>query len=168
MLGIAVAWWLNPLSLGSLGYVLSNVRAWRFWTIMGLFVWATVNLMVSLSIVSRPARINIINGLLLVGYILLGLLFLYIQLRVFIWAASGKPFRFFFGNHGLGGIQRSDLLGDHQPRSIEYHSRHDGIRAAYTLRHLLRRNPVRGNLLVHGPIARGSHPSGRPEAGYLR
>src|SRR5687767_1875299 len=35
-LGIAIAWWLNPLSLGALGYVLSNVRAWRLWTIMGL------------------------------------------------------------------------------------------------------------------------------------
>src|SRR5690242_14789836 len=38
-LGIAIAWWLNPLSLGALGYVVSNVRAWRFWTIAGLFVW---------------------------------------------------------------------------------------------------------------------------------
>src|ERR1044071_2294450 len=28
-LGIAIAWWLNPLSLGALGYVLSNIRAWR-------------------------------------------------------------------------------------------------------------------------------------------
>src|SRR5574341_1713967 len=29
--GIAIAWWLNPLSLGALGYVLSNIRAWRLW-----------------------------------------------------------------------------------------------------------------------------------------
>jgi cell division protease FtsH len=96
-LGIAIAWWFNPLSLGGLGYVLSNIRAWRMWTVIGLLVWATVNLLVSLAIVSTNARIMIINGLIVIGYILLALLFLYIQLRVFIWAASGKPFRFFFG-----------------------------------------------------------------------
>jgi cell division protease FtsH len=96
-LGIAIAWWLNPLSLGALGYVLSNVRAWRLWTIIGLLVWAVVNLLVSMAIVSTNARIMIVNGLIIVGYVLLALLFLYIQLRVFIWAASGKPFRFFFG-----------------------------------------------------------------------
>src|SRR3970282_497164 len=45
--GVAIAWWFNPLSLGGLGYVLSNIRAWRFWTLMGLFVWAGVNLLVS-------------------------------------------------------------------------------------------------------------------------
>ena len=96
-LGIAVAWWLNPLSLGALGYVLSNVRAWRLWTGIGLLIWAVVNSLVSAAIVSTNARIMIINGLIIVGYILLALLFLYIQLRVFIWAASGKPTRFFFG-----------------------------------------------------------------------
>ncbi|HKG54705.1 MAG TPA: AAA family ATPase, partial [Anaerolineales bacterium] len=95
--GIAIAWWLNPLSLGALGYILSNVRAWRLWTIFGLFLWVAVNLLVSMAIVSTNARIMIINGLIVVGYILLALLFLYIQLRVFIWAASGKPVRFFFG-----------------------------------------------------------------------
>lgn len=103
-LGIAVAWWLNPLSLGALGYVLSNIRAWRFWTILGLLIWATVNVLVSLSIVSTPARITIVNGLVLLGYVLLGLIFLYIQLRVFIWAASGKPFRFFFGILGWAAL----------------------------------------------------------------
>jgi cell division protease FtsH len=96
-LGIAIAWWLNPLSLGALGYVFSNVRAWRLWTIIGLIVWATVNILVSLAIVSTNARIMIINGLIVVGYIILALFILYIQLRVFIWAASGKPARFFFG-----------------------------------------------------------------------
>src|SRR5215212_6587569 len=95
--GIAIAWWLNPLSLGALGYILSNVRAWRLWTIFGLFLWVAVSLLVSMAIVSTNARIMIINGLIVVGYILLALLFLYIQLRVFIWAASGKPVRFFFG-----------------------------------------------------------------------
>src|SRR5215208_1043095 len=95
--GIAIAWWLNPLSLGALGYVLSNIRAWRLWTVVGLVVWAAVNLLVSMSIVSTNARIMVINGLIVVGYILLGLLFLYIQLRVFMWAAGGKPARFFFG-----------------------------------------------------------------------
>src|ERR1041385_2794185 len=96
-LGIAIAWWLNPLSMGGLGYVLSNIRAWRLWTVLGLIVWATVNTLVSLAIVSTNARIMILNGLIVVGYILAALLFLYIQLRVFIWAASGKPVRFFFG-----------------------------------------------------------------------
>src|SRR5688572_1742181 len=75
--GIAIAWWLNPLSLGALGYVLSNVRAWRFKTVLGLLLWATVNFLVSAAIVSTPARIIIINGLVILGYILLGLLFLY-------------------------------------------------------------------------------------------
>src|SRR6185369_9057604 len=98
--GIAIAWWLNPLSLGALGYVLSNVRAWRLWTVLGLVLWAGINLMVSMSIVSTNARIMVINGLIVLGYILGGLLFLYIQLRVFIWAASGKPLRFFFGTLG--------------------------------------------------------------------
>src|SRR5688572_6850991 len=95
--GIAIAWWLNPLSLGALGYVLSNLRSWRYWTFLGLLIWAAVNFLVSAAIVSTPARISIINGLVILGYILLALLFLYIQLRVFIWAASGKPLRFFFG-----------------------------------------------------------------------
>jgi cell division protease FtsH len=102
--GIAIAWWFNPFSLGGLGYVLSNIRAWRFWTILGLVVWAGVNLLVSSAIVSTVARIMIINGLILLGYILLGLLFLYIQLRVFIWAAAGKPARFFFGILGWAAL----------------------------------------------------------------
>ena len=97
MYGIAIAWWLNPLSLGALGYIFSNLRAWRFWTIPALLIWAGVNYLVSASIVSETARIMTINGLIITGYVLLGLLFLYIQLRVFIWAAAGKPARFFFG-----------------------------------------------------------------------
>lgn len=96
-LGIAIAWWLNPLSLGALGYVLSNIRVWRFWTVAGLILWAVINLLVSMSIVSTNARIMVFNGLIILGYVLLALLFLYIQLRVFLWAASGKPIRFFFG-----------------------------------------------------------------------
>jgi cell division protease FtsH len=96
-LGIAIAWWFNPLSLGALGYVLSNIRAWRLWTAIGLVIWAFVNALVSMAIISTNARIIIINGLIVLGYVLLALLFLYIQLRVFIWAASGKPLRFFFG-----------------------------------------------------------------------
>src|SRR6266545_4306282 len=103
-LGIAVAWWLNPLSLGGLGYVLSNIRNWRLWTILGLFVWATVNILVSLAFVSDSARTTIVSGLIVVFYILLALLFLYIQLRVFIWAAGGKPARFFFGIIGWGAL----------------------------------------------------------------
>jgi cell division protease FtsH len=96
-LGIAIAWWFNPLSLGALGYVLSNIRVWRLWTAIGLVIWAVVNALVSMAIVSTNARIMIINGLIVLGYVLLALLFIYIQLRVFIWAASGKPMRFFFG-----------------------------------------------------------------------
>ena len=96
-LGIAIAWWLNPLSLGALGYVLSNLRAWRWWTVLGVLVWVVINLLVSMAIVSTNARITIFNGLIILGYVLLALLFLYIQLRVFLWAASGKPFRFFLG-----------------------------------------------------------------------
>jgi cell division protease FtsH len=99
-LGIAIAWWFNPLSLGALGYVLSNVRAWRWRTVIGLLVWAVVNTLVSMAIVSTNARIMIFNGLIIVFYILLALFFLYIQLRVFLWAASGKPTRFFFGIMG--------------------------------------------------------------------
>ena len=102
--GIAIAWWLNPLSLGALGYVLSNLRSWRYWTFLGLLIWAAVNFLVSAAIVSTPARISIINGLVILTYILLGLLFLYIQLRVFIWAASGKPLRFFFGILGWAAL----------------------------------------------------------------
>src|ERR1700752_926627 len=98
--GIAVAWWLNPISLGALGYIFCNVRAWRVWAILVFFVGAGVNFLVSSAIVSEAARILIINGLIITFYILLGLLFLYVQLRVFIWAAAGKPGRFFFGTLG--------------------------------------------------------------------
>ena len=96
-LGIAIAWWFNPLSLGALGYVLSNIRAWRLWTVMGLIIWTVINTLVTAAIISTNARIMIINGLIILGYVLLALFFLYIQLRVFLWAASGKPARFFFG-----------------------------------------------------------------------
>ncbi|HAV77742.1 MAG TPA: hypothetical protein DCX53_10375, partial [Anaerolineae bacterium] len=60
-------------------------------------IWGGINFLVSAAIISDVARIMIINGLIIIGYILLGLLFLYVQLRVFIWAAAGKPTRFFFG-----------------------------------------------------------------------
>jgi cell division protease FtsH len=96
-LGIAIAWWFNPLSLGALGYVLSNVRAWRLWTAIGLVIWAVVNTLVSMAVVSADARIVIYNGLVILGYVLLALFFLYLHLRVFLWAASGKPAKFFFG-----------------------------------------------------------------------
>src|SRR5215208_7383745 len=95
--GIAIAWWLNPLSIGALGYIVSNIRVWRVGTLFALFLWVGINLLVSMAIVSEDARIMIFNGLIILGYVLLGLFFLYIQLRVFIWAASGKPVRFFFG-----------------------------------------------------------------------
>jgi len=103
-IGIALAWWLNPLSLGALGYLISNIRAWKFWIIAGAFVWFVVNSLVSLAIVSEPARGLIVTGLLYLSYALLALLFLYIQLRVFIWAASGKSAKFFFGIIGWAAI----------------------------------------------------------------
>ena len=103
-LGLAIAWWFNPLSLGALGYVLSNIRAWRLWTAIGLIVWAVVNTLVSMAIVSSSARIMIFNGLIVVGYILLALFFIYLHLRVFLWAASGKPTRFFFGLIGWAAL----------------------------------------------------------------
>ena len=102
--GIAVAWWLNPLSLGGLGYVLSNIRSWRWWSILAFIIWGGINFLVSAAIISDVARIMIINGLIIIGYILLGLLFLYVQLRVFIWAAAGKPTRFFFGILGWSAL----------------------------------------------------------------
>lgn len=103
-IGIAIAWWFNPLALGALGYIFSNVRAWRWWTILGLLIWALVNVLVSFSIASETARLQVVDGLIFFSYILLGLLFLYIQLRVFIWAAAGKPARFFFGIIGWAAL----------------------------------------------------------------
>ncbi len=103
-IGFAIAWWFNPLSLGALGYIFSNIRAWRFWTILALVLWGVVNLLVSFSIASESARSQVVSGLIIFGYILLGLLFLYVQLRVFIWAAAGKPARFFFGIIGWAAL----------------------------------------------------------------
>ena len=106
-MGFAVAWWLNPISLGGLGYIISNIRSWRWWTVLAMIVWIGVNLMVSFSIASETARAQVVNGLLILFYVLMGLLFLYVQLRVFLWAAAGKPGRFFFGLLGwatLNGI----------------------------------------------------------------
>ncbi|MFT3895668.1 MAG: AAA family ATPase [Anaerolineales bacterium] len=102
--GIAVAWWLNPLSLGALGYIFSNARAWRLWTLPALFLWVLVNAMVSFSIASETARGIVLYALLILFYVLLALLFLYVQLRVFIWAAAGKPARFFFGILGWAAL----------------------------------------------------------------
>lgn len=95
--GLAAAWWLNPLSLGGLFYVFSNIRVWSFWTLPALFVWVLINAMVSASVASDVARQWVLNALSIGGLVILGLLFLYIQLRVFIWAASGNASRFFFG-----------------------------------------------------------------------
>jgi cell division protease FtsH len=67
-------------------------------------VWAVLNLLVSMAIVSTSARIMIFNGLIVLGYVLLALFFLYIQLRVFLWAASGRPLRFFFGIIGWAAL----------------------------------------------------------------
>jgi cell division protease FtsH len=97
LVGIAIAWWFNPLALGALGYIFSNARAWRFWTILALVVWGVVNALVSLSIASVTARANVTAGLIIFFWVLFGLWILYIQLRVFLWAAGGKAGRFFFG-----------------------------------------------------------------------
>src|SRR5688572_12571433 len=45
--GIAVAWWVNPISVGALGYIFSHMRTWRFWTVLALLVWAGVNFLIS-------------------------------------------------------------------------------------------------------------------------
>lgn len=102
--GIAIAWWLNPLSLGALGYIFSNVRTWKFWTVLAFLVWGVVNALVSAAILNETARILIANGLIIIGWILFGLFLLYIQLRVFLWAAAGKPGRFFFGILGWAAL----------------------------------------------------------------
>jgi cell division protease FtsH len=104
ILGIAIAWWLNPLSLGALFYVLSNLRNWRFWTVLGLLIWGVVNALISFSIASEPIRAMVVAGLFILFYVLLGLFFLYIQLRVFLWAAGGNPARFFFGIMGWAAL----------------------------------------------------------------
>jgi cell division protease FtsH len=104
IIGIGLAWWLNPLSLGALGYLVSNIRTWRFRVLAGLLVWFVVNVLVSLAIISDPARGAITVGLIYLFYFILFLLFLYIQLRVFVWAASGKPARFFFGILAWGAL----------------------------------------------------------------
>src|SRR5215510_15493683 len=87
--GIAIAWWFNPLALGALGYIFSNVRLWRFWTVFAILVWAVVNALSSLSIASEPIRGRVVVGLVIFFYVLFGLWILYIQLRVFLWAAGG-------------------------------------------------------------------------------
>jgi len=95
VIGTALAWWLNPLSLGALGYIFSNARAWRFRTIAALFVWGFVNGLVSISIASETARGLVTSGLMILFFVVLGLFLLYIELSVFASAASGKPGRFF-------------------------------------------------------------------------
>jgi cell division protease FtsH len=102
--GMAIAWWFNPLSLGALGYIISNVRSWKFWSILAFLILGVVNLLVSAAIVDATARILIANGLILIGYILFALFILYIQLRVFLWASAGKPARFFFGLMGWAAL----------------------------------------------------------------
>ena len=158
--GLAVAWWLNPLSLGALGYLWGNRHIWRAWTALGLFIWFGVNVLVTLAFVSEDARIRIINGLLLLGYILLGLLFLYIQLRVFVWAASGKPRPLLFRDHGLGRAERADLLGVCQPGGDE-HPPYGTQSCLPGHLHLVHGDhPVCGHLLVHGTHAGGGYPPG--------
>jgi len=103
-LGIAAAWWLNPLSLGALGYIASNIRQWRLRTVPALLVWVLINTLVSLAIADEAARGAIVSGLAIMFYVAAGLAVLYIQLRVFLWAASGKAARFFFGILGWAAL----------------------------------------------------------------
>jgi hypothetical protein len=143
--GVAAAWWLNPLSLGGLGYVMSNARAWRWWAILGVLVWAFVNALISAAIVSNVARVMIINGFIALGYLILGLLFLYVQLRVFIWAAAGKPARFFFG-----------ILGWSALNGLVYWA----IVSPEVLNLVI-------VILVHGSLACRDDPPRRPKTDYL-
>ena len=166
--GIALAWWLNPLSMGALGYIFSNMRAWRLWTLLGLFMWAGVNPLVSMAIASDSARIMIVNGLIVVGYILLGLLFLYIQLRVFIWAASGKPTRFFFGIMGWAAFNGLIYWAIINPEVSQPYPGRAWVCASHFVCHWFRCDPICGDLLVHGAIACGDDSSRRPQAGDIR
>lgn len=102
--GIAIAWWFNPLSLGALGYIFSNLRAWRFRTLGAIFIWFLANILISASIYDDTARIMILNGFIILGYLLFGLWFLYIQLRVFMWAAAGRAGLFFIRILGWGAL----------------------------------------------------------------
>ncbi|MFN8413511.1 MAG: hypothetical protein U0Z26_14090 [Anaerolineales bacterium] len=64
-------------------------------------------------------RVWVINGF--VGCILYfstGLLFLYLQLRVFVWAASGNAGRFFFGIIGWAALNGLVVWAESRP-SIE-------------------------------------------------
>ena len=119
--GLAVAWWLNPLFVGEHWDAWGNRHIWRAWTALGLFIWFGVNVLVTLAFVSEDARTRIFNGLILLGYILLGLLFLYIQLRVFIWAASGKPTRFFFGIMGWAALNGLIYWAFVNPGGVEHY-----------------------------------------------
>jgi len=98
--GLAIIWWLNPLSLGALGYIIGNWRAWRFWTIPVLFLWAFFNALISFSFASEAARGVVADGVITVLAILLGLWLLYLELRYFLWVTGGKPSRFVFGMLG--------------------------------------------------------------------
>lgn len=111
--GIAIAWWFNPLSLGALGYIFSNLRTWRFRIMGAIFIWFLANTLISASIYNDTARIIILNGFIILGYLIFGLWFLYIQLRVFMWAAAGRAGLFFFRILGwatLNGIAYLTLV----------------------------------------------------------
>ncbi len=81
-----------------------------------------------------------------------GLLFLYIQLRVFIWAASGKPLRFFFGTLGWATFNGLIYWAIVSCRGLE----HCPGRAPVLPFRLLFSHPLYGNysvcshFLVHG------------------
>ena len=98
--GLAIIWWLNPLSLGALGYIIGNWRAWRFWTIPALILWGFVNVLISFSFASTSARGVVADGLVTFLVIVAGLYALYLELRYFLWVTNGKPTRFVFGMVG--------------------------------------------------------------------
>jgi cell division protease FtsH len=102
--GLAIIWWLNPLSLGALGYIFGNLRAWRFWAIPVLLLWAFVNVLISFSFASDSARSVVADGLVTFLVIVAGLYVLYLELRYFLWVSNGKPTRFIFGMVGWAAL----------------------------------------------------------------
>jgi hypothetical protein len=104
-LGIAIAWWFNPLSLGALGYVLSNIRAWRLWTMIGLLIWAAVNVRADHDCQWLDHR------WVCVTWIIISLS----PITRLSMGSRGQTSPLLLRDIGMGCVQWADLLGDHQP-----------------------------------------------------
>ena len=102
----------------------------------------------------------VVNGLIIIGYMLLALLFLYIQLRVFIWAASGKPARFFFGILGWAAFNGLIYWAIISPEvlNIILVVLSFACRIVFAISFVV--IPVCSDLLVYGAITGGDHSAG--------